>query len=75
MPDEQDDYEDQTKHPTIAGLSRFSARVPSVLAVPTLALSQQTADLLWHQLVDDGWVWAVAAAWDARAARVCCDTR
>jgi hypothetical protein len=25
MPDEQDDYGDQTKHPTIACLGRFSA--------------------------------------------------
>jgi hypothetical protein len=33
------------------------------------------ADLLRRQLVDDGWAWVVAATWDARAARVCCDTR
>jgi hypothetical protein len=32
------------------------------------------ADLLRRQLVDDGWAWTVATAWDARAARVCCDT-
>lgn len=30
---------------------------------PTSVLSQQTADLLQQPLVDDGWAWAVAAAW------------
>jgi hypothetical protein len=36
MPDEQDDYQDQTKRPTIARLGRFSAQLPSASAAPDL---------------------------------------
>jgi hypothetical protein len=42
---------------------------------PTSVLSQQIGHLLRQQLVHDGQARAVAAGWEARAARVCCDTK
>ena len=33
------------------------------------------ADLLRQQLIDDSWAWAVVTVWDARTARVCCDSQ
>jgi hypothetical protein len=41
MPDEQDDYPDQTKHPTIARLGRFSGQLPSATAAMRLLVSSQ----------------------------------
>jgi hypothetical protein len=40
-----------------------------------VASRRQSADLLRQLVVDAGWSWAVVAAWDARVARVCCDSQ
>ena len=40
-----------------------------------MLLPQQSADLLRQRLVADMLTWAVVVAWEARAARVCCDTQ
>jgi RibD C-terminal domain len=45
--DEQDDYRDQTRHPTMARLGRFSTQLPN-----TTDRFAQT-DLLAHGLVDE----------------------
>jgi hypothetical protein len=58
---------------TPKGGRECGAQVMDGVGNPT-APSQQTADLLRQQRVDDGWAWAVAVAWEAPVARVCCDT-
>jgi hypothetical protein len=44
-------------------------------SAPTAQDPQQMADLLRQQPFVDVPTWAVAPAWEARAARVCCDTQ
>ena len=51
------------------------AKVGRAIGAPPRPLSQQTADLLRQPPSADVLTWAVAAGWDAPAARVCCDTR
>jgi len=59
---------------TPKGGRECGAQVMDGVGNPT-APSQQTADLLRQPPVDDVPTWAVVTVWDARAARVCCDTK
>jgi hypothetical protein len=68
-----DTVSDTTRRPIYCSLVGHTATSPVCPGSSTIASCvswQQMADLLRQRLIDDVPTWAVAAAWEARAARV-----